>query len=351
MAEVSETVGQLNDVRVAFVGPSAYDELPDGFERVPPEGEADVFHVRHDRLGSVRELRTRHPSAAVVVDLTEISAHGLGRSKLVLLRTADIVAVASASEAQALERSDRGLAGRISVMPAQIDLKRFAPDAELAATRRVHYSRFKRYHRLATPTVLFAGAYVSDGGLSRALEAVYLLREDIEDIRFTSIPFGPVDRRYLDQCERRALLLGHRGIVEWSAPPEDELPFWFATASVVLVAGDEAARPELLAAAAARPVVALDSAAAETEDVSREQATNAEALTAAIRGLLGPAGSAAGEENRRELVARQAKTGLRVAQLWTSAASSGGAPDNATLRAVSADAASAPSSSAVIHPR
>ena len=349
MAGVEETVGEQNYVRVAFVGPPAYDQLPGGFERVSAEGEADVYHVRHDRLGSVTDLQTRYPTAAIVVDLTGISAHGLDRSTLALARRADLVVVASASEAAALER-DRRLAGRVAVMATSIDLERFAPDAELAATRRVHYSRFKRYHRLAPPTVLFAGAYVPDGGLVLALDAIYLLRENLEDIRFTSIPLGGIDRRHLDQCERRALILGHRGIVEWSTPTEDELPFWFATASVVLVAGDEAARPALLAAAAGRPVVPLDAVAAETVEVSREPAGDPEALAAAIRTLLGPAGIAVGEESRRKLVARQASTGLRLAQLWTSAAFGAGAVSNATLRAVSADVASAPSSSTVIHP-
>jgi glycosyltransferase involved in cell wall biosynthesis len=349
IAEVKETMDQANHVRVAFVGSPAYDELPDGFERVPPESEADVYHVRHDRLESVRDLRARYATAAVVVDLTGISAHELDRSTLALARRADVVAVASASEARTLEQRDRRLAGRTSVMPASIDLERFAPDAELAATRRVHYSRFKRYHRLAPPTVLFAGAYVPDGGLAQALDAVYLLRETLDDIRLTAIPFGRIDRRHLDQCERRALILGHRGIVEWSAPTEAELPFWFATASVVLVAGDEAARPALLAAAAARPVVALDAVAAL--DVGHAPAGDSEALAGAIRALLGPAGIAEGEESRKELVAGQAGTGARLAQLWSSAAFGAGALSNATLRAVSADATSVPSSSTVIQPR
>ena len=167
MAGVEETVGEQNYVRVAFVGSPAYDELPGGFDRVSPEGEADVYHVRHDRLGSVGDLQTRYPTAAIVVDLTGISARGLDRSALALARRADVVVVASSSEAATLEQRDRRLAGRISVMPASIDLERFAPDAELAATRRVHYSRFKRYHRLAPPTVLFAGA-VRSGWRARA---------------------------------------------------------------------------------------------------------------------------------------------------------------------------------------
>ncbi len=351
MAGAEETVGQWSHVRVAFVGSSACNELPGGFERVSPEGEADVYHVRHDRLGSVRDLHTRYPTAAIVVDLTGVSVRELDRSMLTLARDADVVVVASSGQAATLEHCDQRLAGRISIMPASIDLERFAPDAELAATRRVQYSRFKRYHRLAPPTVLFAGAYVPGGGLGLALDAVYLLRDDLEDIRFTSIPLGRIDRRHLDQCERRALILGHRGIVEWSVPTEDELPFWFATASVVLIAGDAAARSALLASAAARPFVALDAVAAETVEAGREPASDPEALATAIRTLLGPAGTAAGEENRRELMARQASTGPRLAQLWTSAAFGAGAVSNATLRAVSADATSGPSSSTVIHPR
>ena len=351
MAQVDERLEQVRHVRVAFVGPSAHDELPNGFDRVSPEDEADVYHVRHDCLPAVHDLRTRHGNAAVVVDLTAISVHQLDRSALVLAREADVIAVSSARDATTLEQRDRRLAGRTSVIPASIDLGRFAPDAELAATRRVHYARFKRYHRLAPPTVLFAGAYTPGGGLALALDAVYRLRETLADIRLTAIPCGRVDRRHLDQCERRALLLGHRGIVEWTAPTEDDLPFWFATASVVLIAGDEAARPALLAAAAARPAVALDAAATESRHASHIVPGDSEALADAIRELLGPVGIAAGEESRRELVARQSATGVRLAQLWSSAAFGAGRLSNATLRAVRAEATSVPSSSTVIQPR
>ncbi|MGZ4370667.1 MAG: glycosyltransferase [Solirubrobacteraceae bacterium] len=351
MADAKETVGQLNPVRVAFVGSPAYGELPDGYESVPPDGDADVYHVSADQLGAVRDLRTRSDTAAIIVDLTGISAPQLDRSVVAIAGEADLIAVASTSDARYLEQRDRRLGGRVLVMPPTIDLERFAPDAELAASRRVPYSRFKRYHRLAPPTVLYAGAYVPDGGLAPALDAIYLLRDSIEDIRFASIPLGRVDRRHLDRCERRALILGHRGIVEWSPPSADEMPFWFATASVVLVAGDDAARPASLAAAAARPIVALDAAAAEAVGAGHAPPGDADALAAAIRTLLGPAGTAVGKENRRELVSMQSQQGLRLGQLWTSAARSAGARSTAPLRALRAESASAPSSSTVIHPR
>jgi glycosyltransferase involved in cell wall biosynthesis len=351
MAQLNGTLEHVRRVRVAFVGQSAHDELPNGFERVSADVEADVYHVHCDQLAAVHELRARHANAAVVLDLTAVSVDQLDRSALRLAREADVIAVDSARAARTLEERDGRLAGRAVVMPASIDLGRFAPDAELAATRRVHYSRFKRYHRLAPPTILFAGAYAPDGGLALALDAVYRLRESVEDIRFTAIPFGRVDRRHLDRCERRALLLGHRGIVEWTAPPEDELPFWFATASVVLVAGDDASRPALLAAAAAHPVVALDAASIGIVNAGQAIPDTAEALAAAISGLLGPVGIAAGEESRRELVAGQAAARERLAQLWSSAAFAADGLVNASFRAVRAEAASAPSSSTLIQPR
>jgi glycosyltransferase involved in cell wall biosynthesis len=350
MAQMNGRLEHVRRVRVAFVGHSAHDELPNGFERVAAETEADVYHVQFDQLAAVHELRVRNADAAVVLDLTAVSVDQLDRSALRLAREADVIAVDSARDATVLAEREGRLAGRAVVLPASIDLGRFAPDAELAATRRVQYARFKRYHRLAPPTILFAGSYEPDGGLALTLDAVYRLRESLEDIRLTAIPFGRVDRRHLDQCERRALLLGHRGIVEWTAPPEDEMPFWFATASVVLVAGDDAARPALLAGAAARPVLALD-AASIGGNAGQAIPDTAEALAAAISGLLGPAGIAAGEESRRELVARQAAAGERLAQLWSSAAFAADGLVNASLRAVRAEATSAPSSSTLIQPR
>jgi glycosyltransferase involved in cell wall biosynthesis len=350
MASVNQRPEEVRNVSVAFLGQPPHDGLPTGFEQVSPEAGADVYHVRHDGLDALRDLRTRNGNAGVVVDLTAISVRQLDRRVLALARDADIIAVASADEAAVLEQHEPALAGRTSVVPTSINLRTFAPDAELAATRRVHYARFKRYHRLAPPTVMFAGPYTPSGGLALAIDAVYRLRETLEDIRLTAIPFGRVDMRYLDQCERRALLLGHRGIVEWTAPTEDDLPFWFATASVVLIAEDEAARPALLAGAAARPVVALDDAAAENRHATSVVTRDSDALAEAIRELLGPTGVAAGEESRREIVAQELATGLRLGQLWRSAASDAGF-NNAPLRTARADATSAPSSSTVIQPR
>jgi glycosyltransferase involved in cell wall biosynthesis len=342
MAELKENLSHMRHIRVAFVGSRAGEDVPAGFERVSPEDEADVYHVRHDRLAAVRDLRRGAAAAAVVVDLTGISAFALDRRALAIVHEADVVAVSSEKEATMLEQRDKRLAGRVSVMAPSIDLEHFAPDAVLAAKRRVHYSRFKRYHRLAPPTVLFAGEYVADGGLEAALEAVYILREELADIRLTAIPFGRVDQKHLDRCERRALILGHRGIVEWNPPAEDELPFWFASASVVLVAGDTAVRPAQLAAAAARPVVAVDAV--------RSPAAGPDALAAEIRALLGPAGTAEGERARQELLEGQELVSDRLAQLWSLAALGAGALSTDAFSAERAEATSAPSSSTMIQP-
>ena len=119
--------------------------------------------------------------------------------------------------------------------------------------------RFRRFHRLAGPVVLFAGPYTEAGGLDLLLEAVFRLRERMPDLRLAAIPHGPTDPRYRDRCEMRALGLGHHGIVEWD-PADSEIPFWYAIAAVVCSPAREAAsaEPAKRAAAAARPFVGSD---------------------------------------------------------------------------------------------
>jgi glycosyltransferase involved in cell wall biosynthesis len=107
--------------------------------------------------------------------------------------------------------------------------------------------------------VLFAGPYVEAGGLDLLLEAVYRLREQIPELRVAGIPHGPTDARYRDRCEMRALALGHRGIIEWS-PADAEIPFWYATATVVCcpARASGSGEPAKRAAAAGRPLVGSD---------------------------------------------------------------------------------------------
>jgi glycosyltransferase involved in cell wall biosynthesis len=138
---------------------------------------------------------------------------------------------------------------------ATLDVAAFAPEEVLAETRGRDLRLFRRFHRLAGPVVLYAGAYDRGGGLAEAVAAACRLSERIPELRLVAVPFGPIRRRYLDRCEREALRLGHRGIVERRLEERD-VPLWFAVADVVCVPGERVDPLVLrLAAAAATPVV------------------------------------------------------------------------------------------------
>jgi glycosyltransferase involved in cell wall biosynthesis len=184
----------------------------------------------------------------------------------------------------------------------ELDLARFAPEVELLKTEAsARLKRFRRFHRLGAPSLLFVGPYTKQGGLDVAIQAAYRLREQFEDLRLATIPAGPIDHSFLDECEMQALGLGHRGIVEWTVD-EDELPFWFATASIVCAPGSECAPVEdsaSLAAAAGRPFVGGDVAAlraelaGETTWATLVSPGSVDALVDACAVLLGDADEAA----------------------------------------------------------
>lgn len=142
---------------------------------------------------------------------------------------------------------------------ADLDLDVWAPEATLAETH-AHsreLKRLRRLHRLAGPVVLYLGPYVESGGLAAAVAAVTEVHQRHPEVRLVALPRGKVNRRYLNRCERQALGLGHHGIVEWTLV-EEELPFWFALAAVVIAPDRDASGPVRadLAAAAGRPIVA-----------------------------------------------------------------------------------------------
>jgi glycosyltransferase involved in cell wall biosynthesis len=138
-----------------------------------------------------------------------------------------------------------------------LDPGRFVPEAELLkGESSALYKRFRRFHRLGAPCLLFVGPYTKQSGLDVAIEAAYKLRESHEELRLATIPSGPIDNRFLDECEMRALGLGHRGIVEWTVD-QHELPFWFATANVVCAPATASVDASRFAAAAGRPFVPL----------------------------------------------------------------------------------------------
>ena len=127
--------------------------------------------------------------------------------------------------------------------------------------------RFRRFHRLGEPCLLFVGPYTPDGGLDVAIEATHRLKETFADVRLAAIPSGPIDQKYLDACEISALGLGHRGIIEWTVD-DAELPFWYATATAVCApwrapVGD--ANAARRAAAAGRPFIGSDVAPFSSE--------------------------------------------------------------------------------------
>ncbi len=177
-----------------------------------------------------------------------------------------------------------------------VDLAEFAPEEELAERRGRDLRLLRRFHRLAGPVLLYAGPYERRGGLEHAIEVGLRLAVEVPELRLVALPFGPIDRRYLDRCEQEALRLGHHGIVERRAEERD-LPLWFAVADVVCcpATGPVDTLPVLLAQAARAPIVATAAALGDTDpgaEVVRVPAGDPAALEAAVRGSLGVAGHA-----------------------------------------------------------
>jgi glycosyltransferase involved in cell wall biosynthesis len=165
----------------------------------------------------------------------------------------------------------------------------FAPEHELLRSNGARLKRFKRLHRLGRPCLLFVGPYTPNGGLDVAVEAAHRLRADFADVRLTAVPAGPIDATFLDQCEMQALDLGHRGIIQWSVDA-DEVPFWYATASVVCAPWTDPVAvpsPAPYAAAAGRPFIGADiepfrrAAAERPDEISLVPPRDAAALAAA----------------------------------------------------------------------
>jgi glycosyltransferase involved in cell wall biosynthesis len=219
-------------------------------------GRADVVHVTRGAATSIRQIRRDARSLPLVVDLGG-ETHVLPDDAVRIAREADRTLVGSLGALREVRRREPTLTDRTSLFRAPLDLTRFAPWNDILQEPRGKFMRrFRRFHRLVSPTILYAGPYTQEGGLHSALEAVYLLRERHPDTRLAAIPYGRVDRRYLDACERRALGLGHHGVIEWTVNA-DELPYWFAMSDVVCLPCRAVVEPgpAKLAAAAGRPFV------------------------------------------------------------------------------------------------
>ncbi len=262
-----------------------------------------VIHARGDAL-QVLDGRRRGVQERLVVDL--VGVERLGRVERRVARGADIVLV---EEGRGPGLGGDGEGPRVASFRPPLDLRSNAPEAALSETRDSELKRFRRMHRLTPSTVLYAGPYTEEGGLHRVFEAAMTLRERREDLAIAAIPYGRVDRGYRDACERRALALGHRGIVEWTVEP-GIVPLWFALAAVVCLPCTAPVDPlsALLAAAAARPFVGGDGEALRREVVDGTtgfllDATDRDGLVARIDSLLvdREAATAMGNEARRRV--------------------------------------------------
>jgi glycosyltransferase involved in cell wall biosynthesis len=265
--------GSRLSLRVGWVGPrpswlelaEAQAEL-DGIDleqfgaRQSVTEPPDIAHVTRSALDELDVVRQALPERPLVLDLTGDGDTALTRPQARQVQLADAVFAGSRWELGELGRS-HGLPARVAVVRHPIDLEWHAPEPRLAEAkgRGRDLRRFRQFHRLAGPVVLFVGPYTEAGGLDLLLEAVFWLRERMPDLRLAAIPHGPTDPDYRDRCEMRALGLGHRGIVEWE-PVDREIPFWYAIAAVVCSPAREAMSPDPVkrAAAAARPFVGSD---------------------------------------------------------------------------------------------
>jgi glycosyltransferase involved in cell wall biosynthesis len=220
-----------------------------------------IVHVAREALGELGDLRKTMRGSVIALDLTAERDAQLTPPELRQAHAADALLAGSRWELGEICRRLPSPLPRTAVVPRPLDLDWYAPEPMLAEAkgRGRDLRRFRRFHRLAGPTILFAGPYTEAGGLDLLIEAVSRLRERMPDLRLAAIPHGSTDPRYRDHCEMRILGLGHHGIVQWH-PVESEIPFWYATAAVVCAPSREAGSPEPAkrAAAAARPFVGSD---------------------------------------------------------------------------------------------
>ena len=269
-----------------------------------------VVHLRRSAVGELERLGKTLTGSLFVLDLTGEGETALTRMQARRARKADVVLAGSRWELAELRDRLSGWPAHASVVRRPLDLEWYAPEPQIAEAkgRGRDLRRVRRFHRLAGPVILFAGPYVEAGGLDLLLEVAYRLREKMPELRVTAIPHGPTDRRYRDRCETRALALGHRGIIEWD-PVDVEIPFWYATASVVCSPAreSESGEPAKRAAAAGRPFVGSDlEPFREHLDGGRTgrlvRADDLDALQSSLEAVLGDEGEAArlGEAARRK---------------------------------------------------
>ena len=160
--------------RVGWIGPRPSwleDEQLKGIVLVGDRSKADVIHAVV-AAGDLARLDRDVPSTSALVvhlqnadRLQAAQARRLARARIILVDSP----VEWASVKHRLPKAD------VRVLRAQVDLDWFAPEPQLTETklRGRDLRRFRRFHRLAGPVVLFAGPYTRAGGMSRVLEVVF----------------------------------------------------------------------------------------------------------------------------------------------------------------------------------
>ncbi|HKI93338.1 MAG TPA: glycosyltransferase [Gaiellaceae bacterium] len=230
--------------------PQARAEL-DGIEPGPPvPGRARPFVV-HARASVLHTLR-RASHERLIADIS-----GTGRLDRVAARVARSAQVVLVDDPGRLPALRGRPSSTWSLLRTPLDLEHYAPERVLHERRDAALKRFRRLHRLSPRTLLYAGPYRPEGGLHVLLELAERLRARYDDLVVAAIPEGEVDARYRDACERRALALGHRALIEWEVSDADR-PLWYALAAVVCIpaTGPVPVAPVLRAAAAGVPLVA-----------------------------------------------------------------------------------------------
>jgi glycosyltransferase involved in cell wall biosynthesis len=319
-------------------------EVPLGVALVGDPSKADVVHAAADPRTLARLRRELPPTCALVLQLG--SGTRLGHRDARRLQLADLILMDSAEELHQLKSAAPLLSDRARLLPQPVDLEWHAPEKVLLETPRRgrDLRRFRRFHRMAPPVILFAGPYTHAGGLDLALDAIIAVRATFPETRLAAIPIGKVDTGYRDAIERRALALGHHGIIEW-AVPDDEVPFWYACADIVCAPSrtpiTHAAATH--AAAAGRPFVGSEF------EILRPYLGNGQTgyvvppedpatLTAALAALTGDQDEARrlGEQGRRwaERTLSPAATLARLTQLWQEASRTLAAPTRSVRRPI-----------------
>jgi glycosyltransferase involved in cell wall biosynthesis len=252
--EVDGSPNGPDGVTVDFVGDAPTARALTARLSEPP----DIVHLARSSISDASSLRKLLPATRLVLDLTEEFAPW-SRSVVRQRKASDLILLGSRRELREFRRRHPLLAGRAAVIASPVDVTSHVPASVLFETKRNEYRSFRVSHDLHEPIILFVGALDERGRLDLVLDAVESIRARNPGVRLVALRDGALDRRYADRCLHRARELGNHALIEpW--PSEEEIPFFYAAATVVCLpwsAGLSAA-PARLAAAAARPVVATE---------------------------------------------------------------------------------------------